>query len=191
MENILDNKTAYIKNDSIRSIEQLTKEINYETETGREERCKDVFWSVYYTGDTESLTDEQREILSHNKELQGKLMSFGGQDVCMPWKEIDLEPIMERGQFWYGDASKKVGGTSRECHSNSAKLWRKHLDNPKREIHIVTGYALSDDGLWRQHSWAVEVGAKKNIILESTTPRVAYFGFVMTEEESFEFLRLN
>ena len=37
---------------------------------------------------------------------------------------------------------------------------------------IPTGYALSDDGLWRQHTW----GLLRNGVLETTEVRLRYFG---------------
>ena len=56
----------------------------------------------------------------------------------------------------------------------------------------MTGYALSDDGMWRQHSWCIcdagEEYIEDSIIIETTEKRLAYFGFIMDEEESEEFV---
>jgi len=52
-----------------------------------------------------------------------------------------------------------------QCHENTATLFQQ---GKIKELH--TGYALSDDGLWRQHSWGVDVNGK---IIE-TTERLIY-----------------
>ena len=44
-----------------------------------------------------------------------------------------------------------------------------------RLIGVGTGYALSDDGLWRSHSWVL---TKKRII-ETTVSRVKYLGLAL------------
>jgi hypothetical protein len=55
------------------------------------------------------------------------------------------------------------------CHKNVAEFWQRRSGNL---IALATGYALSDDGLWRQHSW----GIRSNAIFETTEPRKIYFG---------------
>ena len=57
-----------------------------------------------------------------------------------------------------------------QCHINSLKLFKKGKIN---EMH--TGYALSQDGLWRYHSW----GLKNNKVIETTEPRIAYFSIMI------------
>jgi hypothetical protein len=55
------------------------------------------------------------------------------------------------------------------CHWNVAHLWKSE----NRQISgIGTGYALSEDGLWRQHSWCLTSTG----ILETTELRHTYFG---------------
>ena len=55
-----------------------------------------------------------------------------------------------------------------DCHANAARLWRAS------EIESIgTGYALSDDGLWREHSWGWRQG---DVLVETTERRRAYFG---------------
>lgn len=41
---------------------------------------------------------------------------------------------------------------------------------------IGTGYALSDDGLWRQHSWGLEADG---VVVETTFERRSYVGIVL------------
>jgi len=52
---------------------------------------------------------------------------------------------------------------------------------------IVTRYALSDDGMWRQHSWVL-VGER---LVETTEEREQYFGVVLSDGEAEEFRRWN
>lgn len=61
----------------------------------------------------------------------------------------------------------------------------------EHEFAIAPGYALSIDGMWRQHSWMMLRGARSVKIIETTEKRVAYFGFVMTQKESLDFCDQN
>jgi hypothetical protein len=78
-----------------------------------------------------------------------------------------------------------------DCHRNSCDLWEANRNNPDIRVHIATGYALTKDGMWRQHSWVVWIKARSVKIVETTTPRIAYFGFVMTDKEAELFNRHN
>jgi hypothetical protein len=53
---------------------------------------------------------------------------------------------------------------------------------------ICTGYALTRDGMWRQHSW---VYTRSGTVVETTVKRVQYFGFIMNETECEIFLEDN
>ena len=75
-------------------------------------------------------------------------------------------------------------GEAGECHENAHKLM--YSDNAAL---VGTGWALSEDGLWRQHSWAHRVDGT---LLETTEARIAYFGTVcdcapcLLQSECFE-----
>lgn len=116
-------------------------------------------------------------------ELRDKLLSFGGQEACLPVYEEDLVKILDRGQLWVGDRITMMRGRPSQCHMNSAYCW----DANKDKAALCTGYALSSDGLWRQHSWCIHLKPRKNRVVETTVERIAYFGFVMTEQEATEF----
>ncbi|MEU7909030.1 hypothetical protein [Actinoplanes sp. NPDC049118] len=60
-----------------------------------------------------------------------------------------------------------------ECHGNVAALW---IDGALASI--GTGYALSEDQLWRQHSWGVDTDGA---LVETTEERRAYVGIVLSE----------
>jgi hypothetical protein len=70
------------------------------------------------------------------------------------------------------------------CHQNVAAAWRNRRTGI---IAIATGYALSDDGLWRQHSW----GILRNGILETTEVRIRYFGILLQDTRADEFAEAN
>lgn len=101
--------------------------------------------------------------------------------------EEDYEDIVECGQFWYGNHSQFRKGQPCRCHSNSARLW----DANRSKCQVATGYAMSADGCWRQHNWGVELLITKYCIWETTEPRIAYFGFIITDEECERFLYEN
>lgn len=123
----------------------------------------------------------------HYKELADRLLSFGGEHVCFPCIEEDMDKILSRGQLWMGDKVDLKKGEPCHCHSNSAYLWDANRDKTT----IATGYALTEDGLWRQHSWVIHLKPRQNRVVETTTKRLIYFGFAMTEEECEEFLYNN
>ena len=61
-------------------------------------------------------------------------------------------------------------GVPSDCHGNAARIWRT---DPER-YSIMTGYALSADGLWRQHSWAMD--NTDEVLVDEFERRKAYFG---------------
>lgn len=119
--------------------------------------------------------------------LKEKLLSFAGDAVCLPGYEEDLTEILDCGQFWIGNNIKMMRGLPSQCHYNASRLWEQN----KNQSHICTGYALSPDGMWRQHSWLIWNKARSNQIVETTVPRILYYGFVMTNEQCEEFADNN
>lgn len=138
------------------------------------------WWSPDYKG---FLSPEQKKMIA----LRDRLLTFGGYGVCMPAIEEDLEAIMNRGQLFYGKGTRFKKGKPNECHRNSCLLWEANRD----KCSIATGYALSEDGIWRQHSWVVQPLQVKYRVWETTVGRVAYFGFIMTQEECERFVEDN
>lgn len=119
----------------------------------------------------------------HN--LKRKLLSFGGVAV-VPVFEEDLKKIKARAQLFVPDGEYSYRferGHPSDCHSNVAGLW----DLTKGDVRIVTGWALSDDGLWRQHTWGLRYGT----IIETTVKRKKYFGYILNEAESEKFFEEN
>ena len=183
----IDEQAAYIKGKVITDVTQIDAKIET-TPMDKDwvERIKDEHW--YHKNDyTEEYIKRDPKNGHRMLELRKKLLSFGGQEVCTPMFEYDLENILDRGQLWFGDRIKMMKGQPSQCHRNSCNLW----ENNKDKTVLCTGYALSEDGLWRCHSWLVWLKPRKNYVVETTVKRKAYFGFVMTEEEANQFCEEN
>lgn len=114
------------------------------------EGIKSKWWSTLFDG--QPANDREAQLITANKTLIAKILTFAGQEVCMPLIEEDRIALTNRGQFLYGDNSVLKKGRPSQCHANSAELW----ESDRRALFLMTGYALSDDGMWRQHSWCVE-----------------------------------
>lgn len=180
----LDKRYAYVYQQGghpIRSAEQMLpdKPLSCKPPDDEWQRILNErsWWATGYTGN-ETGTPEEMELIK-------KLLSFGGFEACMAYKEPDVKPLLERGQLWYGDRIRMMPGEQSQCHRNSCGLW---LANRNRfEVAVATGYALSKDGLWRQHSWMLLRGHRSVKVVETTQPRVAYYGYVMTTGEAEKF----
>jgi len=133
----------------------------------------DPEWSKFLRSQTRTVLKERPEL----KALHKKLLSMGGDFVVLI-NEPDLEDILARGLLFNNCQVKLRQMQLSHCHSNVAYLWDKN-----RKVKIVTGWALSDDGLWRQHSWAL----KNKTIIETTEVRLKYFGFTLTDAEAEQF----
>jgi hypothetical protein len=150
----------------------------------------------------EPLGDAQREFLAArvarvvalsvpHARLREVLLAAGGLDVVPPhydrfetWqRERDdsyTEAILARGQVWAGTAARLEQGEGNACHVNVARLHRT------RGGAIATGYALAEDGLWREHSWIVEAS---DSIVETTVAWVLYYGCMLNDGEALRFTR--
>ena len=102
-------------------------------------------------------------------------------------EEWDLVPLLTRGQVFTGPVEMREGEPSR-AHKNAARLWADH-----RGFSLVTGYGLSEDGLWRQHTWILRTRSQpgKPPINETTVARVLYFGYVLSRKEAGQFYQAN
>ncbi len=189
MKNItIDQQAAYLLRKPIRTAAEMPTPVTTDPITPDWEAYmkENSFWWHGYRGET--LTEKELECIDKRIfDLRDKLLTFGGHNACMPFFEEDLTPILERGQFWYGDRIHMMKGLPSQCHFNSSRCWEANKDKAM----LCTGYALSQDGCWRQHSWLIELRPRKNRIVETTVPRVAYFGFVMTPDEAEKFAWAN
>jgi len=101
-----------------------------------------------------------------------------------------IPALLQTGQLYVNGTQKDVkktevketlvlvlqGGKESECHENCKKLF---ID--KKIQHWFIGYALcSEDNLWNEHSWGTD---DKGNIIETTFPRLAYFGLCYDERQ--------
>ena len=76
--------------------------------------------------------------------------------------------LLKYGRLFDGRGARRIRMKANGCHDNSRELVMKHSG-----WQLWTGLALSKDGCWRVHSWAVD---KQLRIVETTEPRMRYFG---------------
>lgn len=110
--------------------------------------------------------------------LREALLTHGG------WGVVPLagDPHIDRlgsgaACVWPGAGSRAMkGGGRNRCHGNAALAFLRRWP----DLLIGTGYALSDDGVWRQHSWLFEhrQGAPTSV-RETTVPRLVYAGVIL------------
>ena len=115
-----------------------------------------------------------------HRPLFDRLLSIGGGQVVATF-EPDLTLLLERGEFYDGAGADLVLGEPCRCHDNAVRMW---LDDPDRYV-IETGWALSPDGLWRQHSWVYDTSNER--IVETTELRTLYFGVTLNYDEAARF----
>lgn len=104
---------------------------------------------------------------------------MGGEEI-VPRYEGDLDEIMQRANLFRKNV-RFIDGSPSSCHSNIAMLYQGG------GMRIAVGWALSDDGLWRQHTWGID----SNGIIETTEVRDKYFGFILNDVESELFVDRN
>lgn len=134
----------------------------------------DRWWATHYRGKLEAR-------LHPLIRLRDRLLSFGGEQACVPAIEEDLDALLEHGQVWLAKGRLRKRGRPCQCHANSLQLWD---ENREKGLLPATGYALSPDGMWRQHSWCVIAKRTGGRIVETTEDRVLYYGIVFTPEEA-------
>lgn len=105
------------------------------------------------------------------KMLRDTLLKYGGS-ILSYWPDEDTPQVVRKGVVIDGKLFKRIGMEPRNCHANAAKLGREV------DAKVWTGWALSQDGCWRPHSW-VELGGQ---FIETTEPRVGYFGIKVPRE---------
>ncbi len=123
------------------------------------------------------------------KMLRDRLLGLRGAMIVAPRTyDADLDLLLERGTLFDATTAAVVGGRASDCHANVSRMWIMHAEaNEAKSITIVTGYALSEDGLWRQHSWALDTEG----VVETTELRLLYFGVALGPEHAARFAAAN
>ena len=107
-------------------------------------------------------------------EFVAAVLPHGGRLVVPPRSPDPLlDMLRTEGRVWHNEVTLRPLQQS-DCHRNAVSLWREG-----KATALGTGYALSDDGLWREHSWAV---GPQGELLETTEPRRTYFGIELKGE---------
>lgn len=72
--------------------------------------------------------EERRNLAAKRRRLVDGLLRFGGERVCLPAWEADLDAILERGRLFSPEGLVRRRGRTGECHANTAMLWRRRPD---------------------------------------------------------------
>src|SRR5437763_1158929 len=111
--------------------------------------------------------------LPHIRALKKFLLTWGGRGHQRNWYlNSEVSPqladlLMVFGVPYPGHMARLKLMEPSACHNNAARLVKKN----KQLCHMI-GFALSDDGCWRLHSWCAGVEG----IIETTVLRDFYFG---------------
>lgn len=128
--------------------------------------------------------DVANHIFAKQSDLRKEIGEIMGGRILELESERLLRTGKEQGLI---QGAERMRGEDCHCHSNSALLWEVNKDKTV----ICTGYALSADGMWRQHSWLIHRKPRSNRVVETTEPRILYYGFAMTPELCEEFVNEN
>lgn len=112
--------------------------------------------------------------------LKDVLLGIGGEQVIWTNSEPHLMQLIKDGARFPLHQIKLFKGKDNRCHTNVAQMF---LD---KNVGIATGYGLSSDGLWRSHSWGVSMDGKR--VIETTSPRTAYYGVQLQEMDITKFV---
>ena len=97
--------------------------------------------------------------------LCARLAQFGGCGLCDENGGPYLREVIHRGQLFTGKRV-KAEGEPNKCHTNSSKLFLKS----EGRLRLCTGFALTEEGWWVQHSWCVtHPDARRHAIGKDTT----------------------
>lgn len=143
-------------------------------------RLRKGMWHV--TQDKAALRHNERRLREFTdrqstwKQLGERLKRIGGTAVCAQFEE-DMQPILDEGRTWTPRQKdiRMANGRQSRCHDNALLLAAAN-----RHLQVWTGYALSNDGIWRSHSWCVD--RRSWTIVETTNKRVAYHGACLPRE---------
>jgi hypothetical protein len=157
---------------------------------------QDKFWATNFKGDlrreiAEGMDDwwdpDNAEANRAVRELQksltlrDRILQFGGEQVCMPVIEEDIDTLLAHGEVWLPTGLIMRRGRPCGCHENTALLW----DDNRDVVTIATGYYLSKKGgMWRQHSWCIAGNSRGGRVVETTNKGVLYYGVCLNLKES-------
>ena len=92
----------------------------------------------------------------------------GGSRLANEFEAAGVAFLLANGRTFEGAGARVIVGEPSRCHENAQLYARLHP-----AAIWWTGLALSDDGLWRSHSWAM---TSHGALIETTQKRLRYFG---------------
>jgi hypothetical protein len=128
------------------------------------------------------------------EDLRKQLLALGGVEVVLPrydqFSEVeqrrqayDVEQVLARGETWLGSRAVLELRTENNCHNNVAQIRSSGRGS------ITSGWALADDGLWREHSWLLLRSAdSEDSVLETTQAWLLYHGYRLDARETGWFI---
>ena len=142
------------KDKNIVTFKMALPDIKYQTKPDEERTIflkSKPWWTEKHTQANEYLSSKfpGTHLVAHPSDSE-EIAKFDQMQIDTPKAdEVKLMPLIDS-----------------ECHKNSMVLLYLGV-----AIEMRSGYALSDDGLWRHHSWAID---KDGRIIETTMERLAY-----------------
>jgi hypothetical protein len=109
--------------------------------------------------------------------LKEKLTKIAGE-MIVPSEDSDLHQIINEVNLLDKYMVRLEPGVAGQCHRNVAHY------SATKGYRICTGWALSDDGLWHQHSWCLA----GNELVETTVKRQRYFGIFVDGKDAEVFM---
>lgn len=144
--------------------------------------------SLYFTMDLDARRQSFIDLNPSFGDLEKILLSHGGKRlIYMP--SMPDPKFFLKGEVVYPQVIDTLNFTNR-CHSASYTI-----STTQPEIWMWSGFSLSDDGLWRYHSWISTPSKGDEQFIEVTgVHREKCFGIKLTREESDEtmdYVKLN
>lgn len=115
-----------------------------------------------------------------SKKLDDFLQGLFSGTHAGPWSttQVIAKPavdyLINQGELWVDPVFWEMERT--RCHDNVACLYEDGMVDD-----VYTGLALTEDGMWRSHSWGMRLVPDENDepvweLVETTEPRLMYFG---------------
>lgn len=115
--------------------------------------------------------------------LRTHLLRIGGErwsndDFVRGEIHPDLAALLLHAPVCAGGAARLRRGRPNSCHQNSFDLAQRYAS-----YQLMTGMALSGDGIWRPHSWCLDARGE---VVETTVLRTHYLGVPAELDPAFD-----
>jgi hypothetical protein len=114
------------------------------------------------------------------RELRRTLLKLGGEELVPAAGDDPMTNfLIDFGMVFGGPVVLKPCGHQRPERS-LGRIWHRRLHGI---VGLGVGYALDDEGLWREHSF----GVLREGVLETTSPKRKYFGLLLISQAADAF----